>query len=91
VNLTTNSTGNHRHSSAGNCASDDGGGSDTHFAIGDSNAGRGCPDDVSGVRNTNFAGSHSHTVIGSTGNNGSGGAFDNRPAYYTLAFIMRIL
>lgn len=34
-------------------------------------------------------GSHTHTVSGTTGSTGSGSAFDNRPAYYALAFIMK--
>lgn len=36
------------------------------------------------------AGSHSHTISGSTGSSGSGGAHENRPPYYALAFIIRL-
>lgn len=38
---------------------------------------------------TSSDGSHTHTVSGTTGSTGSGSAFDNRPAYYALAFIMK--
>lgn len=38
--------------------------------------------------NTESAGSHSHTVT--IGNAGGGQAHENRPAYYTLAFIMKL-
>jgi len=34
------------------------------------------------------AGDHTHTIT--IGNTGSGTAFDNRPAYFTLAFIMKL-
>jgi len=34
------------------------------------------------------AGNHTHTIT--IGNTGSGAAFDNRPAYFTLAFIMKL-
>lgn len=37
-----------------------------------------------------FAGSHFHTVNGSTGLKGAGNPIENRPAYYVLAFIMRV-
>lgn len=36
----TNHDGDHSHTTSGNAASDDGGGSDTHFALGDNDAGR---------------------------------------------------
>jgi microcystin-dependent protein len=32
---------------------------------------------------------HTHTVSGTTGATGSGTAFDNRPAFYALAYIMK--
>lgn len=38
---------------------------------------------------TSTASSHTHSVSGTTGATGSGSAFDNRPAYYALAFIMK--
>lgn len=40
--------------------------------------------------NINSAGAHTHTITGSTGSTGSGQPFDNRPAYYKLAFIMKV-
>ena len=42
------------------------------------------------VYNTDLAsaGDHTHTIT--IGNTGSGTAFDNRPAYFTLAFIMKL-
>ena len=38
---------------------------------------------------TSTASDHTHSVSGTTGATGSGSAFDNRPAYYALAFIMK--
>lgn len=38
--------------------------------------------------NTDTAGSHTHTLT--INDNGSGQAHENRPAYYTLAFIMKV-
>jgi microcystin-dependent protein len=35
------------------------------------------------------AGSHNHTVSGTTGSAGSGGSHENRPPYYALAYIMK--
>ena len=35
-------------------------------------------------------GSHSHNISGNTGSEGSGTSVDNRPAYYALAFIMKV-
>jgi microcystin-dependent protein len=40
--------------------------------------------------NTAANGNHTHTVSGTTATQGSGTAFDNRPAFYALAFIMKI-
>jgi hypothetical protein len=37
----------------------------------------------------NNNGNHSHTVSGTTGGSGSGTAFDNKPAYMALAYIMK--
>jgi microcystin-dependent protein len=34
-------------------------------------------------------GNHSHTISGTTGSTGSGSAFDNKPAYMALAYIMK--
>lgn len=36
------------------------------------------------------AGSHTHTVTGNTNSTGSGTAFENRPPYYALAYIMKV-
>jgi microcystin-dependent protein len=36
---------------------------------------------------TSSAGAHNHTVSGDTGNAGSGGSHENRPPYYSLAYI----
>ena len=38
---------------------------------------------------TASGGAHTHTVSGTTGSNGSGSSFDNRPAYMALAYIMK--
>ncbi len=35
-------------------------------------------------------GSHSHNISGNTGSQGSGTSVDNRPAYFALAFIMKV-
>lgn len=37
----------------------------------------------------NIDASHSHSFSGNTGSVGSGSSFDNRPAYYALAYIMK--
>jgi hypothetical protein len=34
-------------------------------------------------------GNHTHTISGTTGSTGSTSAFDNRPAYMALAYIMK--
>ena len=39
---------------------------------------------------TESAGGHQHTYSGTTNATGSGSAFENRPAFYALAYIMRI-
>ena len=38
---------------------------------------------------TSTSSNHDHSVSGTTGSTGSSSAFDNRPAYYALAFIMK--
>ena len=38
----------------------------------------------------NAVGAHNHTFSVTSGNTGSGAAIDNRPAYYKLAFIMKL-
>jgi len=78
---TTNTAGNHRHSSGwyGPRGAD---GSANAFATNDS----GYPN-----KNTGYAGDHNHTVTisGTTGNTGSGSSHENRPPYYALAYIMK--
>jgi hypothetical protein len=39
---------------------------------------------------TNTTGDHSHTLSLTTSSTGSGSVIDNRPAYYALAFIMKL-
>jgi microcystin-dependent protein len=60
---TTSTNGSHSHSTSGASASDDGGGTDSHFALGDSDAVRGWP----GVT-VNSAGNHNHTIPSEGGN-----------------------
>jgi len=43
---------------------------------------------LSGYQETESAGAHTHSFT--TGSTGSGTAFDNRPAYYKLAYIMKL-
>lgn len=38
----------------------------------------------------NFGGEHTHAITGSTANAGSGGAHENRPPFFALAYLMRI-
>lgn len=40
--------------------------------------------------NTGIAGAHNHTFSFTTSQTGSGASIDNRPAYYALAFIMKL-
>ena len=40
--------------------------------------------------NTGVAGAHNHTYSFTTSQTGSGIAFDNRPAFYALAYIMKL-
>ena len=39
--------------------------------------------------NTSGSGAHSHTVTGTTNQEGGGAAHENRPPYYALAYIMK--
>ena len=39
--------------------------------------------------NTSGSGSHSHTITGTTNQEGGGAAHENRPPYYALAYIMK--
>ena len=45
--------------------------------------------DTSATGTLNINASHSHSFSGTTGSAGSGSSFDNRPAYYALAYIMK--
>jgi microcystin-dependent protein len=47
-------------------------------------------DDGKTTKKTESSGVHNHTVTGSTANNGSGVAHENRPPYYTLAYIFKL-
>lgn len=47
----------------------------------------GSHDETGTVKNTNSAGAHTHVINNSTG---GGGAHENRPPYYVLAFIMKL-
>ncbi len=40
--------------------------------------------------NTGSSGAHTHTISGVSGSAGSGGAHENRPPYYALAYIMKL-
>jgi hypothetical protein len=44
----------------------------------------------SGTMNDYSAGSHSHGVSGSTSSTGSGNSHENRPNYYSIAYIMKL-
>ena len=48
-------------------------------------------DTAQGHTKTLSAGAHVHTVSGTTNNTGSGTAFDVRPKYFKLAFIMKVV
>ena len=45
---------------------------------------------VSWIKTTSTTGSHTHSYSGSTFDTGGGQAHENRPPYYTLAFIMKL-
>lgn len=80
---TTSTGGNHRHFWSHPYSTSEGGNGTVSILWDDQNFGN------QGVW-TNFAGNHSHSYSGTTSIRGSGSAFDNRPAYYTIAYIMRI-
>jgi len=65
----------------------------THWAVGADHArttgpAGGHSHTVSG--STASGGAHPHTISGSTASTGGGTAFDNRPAYYEIAYIMKL-
>jgi microcystin-dependent protein len=39
---------------------------------------------------SDYKGEHDHTISGNTGSTGSGNAHENRPPYYTLAYIIKL-
>jgi len=106
VNLTSNNLPTHTHASgtlsAGNTSKSHSHGITTYDVDGISGDSDNDVDDrviydnssasLSNQRYTSSATvSHSHTISGSTGNNTTtGAAVDVRPAYYALAFIMRV-
>ena len=87
LNLSKNDVqGNHTHSPlyAGG-SNDDAGDPGSYFMS--------SPDEYNGVREmanlrTGVAGAHSHNI--SVGYSGGNAAFDNRPSFYTLAFVKKI-
>jgi len=82
--LTTNSTGNHRHAEGGYSEY----GSTDVAATPASPR----PTSTSGGGNryyTEYAGTHSHTISGSTASTGSSGTNANLPPYYALCYIMK--
>ena len=80
VNLTTNDPGNHQHTYI-----------DQYVVI--NNGYRPWPasnnDCAQRNINTSGSGSHSHTITGTTNQEGGGAAHENRPPYYALAYIMK--
>lgn len=79
VDLSTNSTGSHSHSYSRRAGSTTRTGSSNPQVS----------TTMTENRSTGSAGDHSHTVKGNTNNAGGGQAHENRPPYYTLAFIMK--
>ena len=77
--LSTNTTGAHTHTVE--FVQGNGAGSRNRLAEVDN--------DGKHTKTTSSDGDHSHTISGSTGSTGSGSAHENRPPYYTLAYIMR--
>ena len=65
--------------SSHSCASDDGGGQDSHYTLGDSNAGRRCP-----------IPQHRHRINLISGRTGFGRPFTADPLYYSLSYIMKL-
>jgi len=80
----TSAAGNHSHGLDIQCASDDGGGEDDYFALGDDNAGRGIPAGAG----TSAAGNHAHSL--SINNTGGDTPHENRPSYYALVYIIKL-
>jgi len=89
---TTSSTGNHWHYVARNQGENSGNGG-TSLAYQRSGAGNENYDFYRHGSNadwawTNYSGSHTHSFT--TSNTGGGQSHENRPPYYTLAYIMRV-
>ncbi|MEO9964877.1 MAG: hypothetical protein ABJF11_03760 [Reichenbachiella sp.] len=81
--LYTSSAGSHRHSTKINNLGLDHKGSATEL-------GRGQDQTNAQVYYSDYAGTHSHVVNGSTASSGSGTSHENRPPYFALAFIMKL-
>ena len=63
------------------CASDDQGNNDTHYAIGDQISARNCP-----TITTGNSGDHTHAIDGFTTRAGSGNSIENRPVFLYTGF-----
>ena len=81
----TNSAGAHAHTLSGTAVST---GNHTHTILGSTAAGTAHNHTITG--DTGMGTAHNHTITGATGATGGAVAFDNRPAYYALAFIIKI-
>jgi microcystin-dependent protein len=92
VSGTTSSTGAHTHTVSGTISTVD---AHTHTVSGDISSG-GAHDHIlsgtaaEGGSHTHTVNSSSATISGSVGNTGSGTAFDNRPSYYALIYIIKV-
>jgi microcystin-dependent protein len=94
-NGTTNTEPNHQHTlpNLGSVqAGSDNGGANVPVSTGYGSSRYMSPTDPAGAHThsltTDYQGTHSHNV--GTGNTGGGGAIENRPPYYALAFIMKV-
>ena len=95
ITLTTNEIPSHNHAagSLGNSTN----GAHTHTVefvqgngIGSRNRLAEVDNDGNHTKTTSSNGSHSHTISGNTANRGGGNPHENRPPYYTLAYIIRV-
>lgn len=94
----TNTTGNHSHTvysrkdsygSGDGLTGADTNGNDEQVYTGKTGGITNTTGNHSHSFSTNTTGAHTHTVSGTTGSEGSGSSFDNRPEYYALAYIMK--
>lgn len=79
ISLSTSTNGSHSHASHGK----DAGNSYDYESSGRHVF-------VAGTSTTSSSGSHTHSVNGSSDNKGSGQAQENRPAYYSLVYMMKL-